>query len=73
MGSGFDLVGNLVSPQMMLAVMVFLAAGTLAFSISALARSFKPMARIALAGGPTKVMPAFAHASANSAFSDRKP
>jgi hypothetical protein len=31
------------------------------------------MARMAAGGGPTKVMPARAQASANSAFSDRKP
>ena len=41
--------------------------------ISALAAAFEPMARIAAAGGPTKTSPASAHASANSAFSDRKP
>ena len=40
---------------------------------SALAASFSPMARIAEAGGPTKTMPLAAQASANSAFSDRKP
>jgi hypothetical protein len=39
----------------------------------ALALLFEPIARIASGGGPTKISPADAHASANSAFSDRKP
>ncbi len=34
---------------------------------------FSPIASIALAGGPMKVMPAFSHARTNFAFSDRKP
>ena len=42
-------------------------------SISDFAADFDPIARIAAAGGPTKVSPAAAQASANSAFSDRKP
>ena len=38
-----------------------------------LAADFEPMARIAATGGPMKAIPAVAQASANSAFSDRKP
>ena len=41
--------------------------------ISARALVLPPMARMAEGGGPMKVMPAAAQASANSAFSDRKP
>ena len=37
------------------------------------AAAFEPMARITAGGGPTKTMPALAHASAKSAFSARKP
>jgi hypothetical protein len=47
--------------------------GTPAFSISALAADFDPIARIASAGGPTKTMPAHAHCAAKASFSDRKP
>ena len=35
--------------------------------------AFEPMTRIASMGGPMKTTPACAQASANSAFSDRKP
>ena len=41
--------------------------------ISAFAADLDPMTRIADAGGPIKVTPADTQASANSAFSDRKP
>ncbi len=34
---------------------------------------FEPIARIADAGGPTKIKPASTLASANAAFSDRNP
>jgi hypothetical protein len=47
--------------------------GTPACSITARARCFEPIAKIALAGGPTNVMPAAVQRSANSAFSDKKP
>ena len=47
--------------------------GTPASAMSALAAVFDPIARIAAGGGPTKVRPAVAHASAKSAFSERKP
>jgi hypothetical protein len=38
-----------------------------------LARILSPIASIALAGGPTKVIPASAQAAANAVFSLRKP
>ena len=41
--------------------------------MSDLAADLEPIARIAAGGGPTKTMPDFAQASANSGFSDRKP
>jgi acetyl/propionyl-CoA carboxylase alpha subunit len=47
--------------------------GTPAFSISALAASFSPMARMALAEGPMKTSPAASTASTKSGFSERKP
>ena len=47
--------------------------GTPAACMSARAEVLPPMARMALAGGPMKVTPAAAQASANSAFSERKP
>jgi autotransporter-associated beta strand protein len=47
--------------------------GTPAASISAFAALLPPMARIAAAGGPTKHTPAATQASANAAFSERKP
>ena len=42
-------------------------------SISRFAASFEPIARIADAGGPMNVSPAPTTASANCAFSERKP
>ncbi len=42
-------------------------------AMSALAADLTPMARIADGGGPTNTQPARAHASAKSAFSERKP
>ena len=47
--------------------------GTPAAFISSRARVLEPIASIALAGGPMKVMPASSHALANGAFSARKP
>ena len=47
--------------------------GTPALPISCLAEVLEPMDRIAAGGGPTKVSPAAAQASAKSAFSDRNP
>ncbi len=47
--------------------------GTPAFCISSRAAVLEPIASIALAGGPMKVMPAFSHAAAKPAFSARKP
>ena len=46
---------------------------TPACDIHRLARALSPLAWIASAGGPTKTSPAATQASANSAFSDRKP
>jgi hypothetical protein len=40
--------------------------------MAALEALFEPMARIAAAGGPTKIRPASTQACAKSAFSDRK-
>ena len=39
----------------------------------ALADALSPMAAMALAGGPTKTMPASSQAATNSAFSERNP
>jgi len=47
--------------------------GTPSSRASRRAAVLSPMARIAAAGGPMKVRPAAAHASANSAFSARNP
>ena len=47
--------------------------GTPALVTVARALVFSPIMRIALAGGPMNVMPAAAHASAKSSFSDRNP
>ena len=47
--------------------------GTPAASILARAAVFEPMAAMALAGGPMKVMPARSQASGSSRFSERKP
>ena len=49
------------------------SSGTPAASISRFAASFEPIARIADAGGPMNVSPAPTTASANCAFSERKP
>ncbi|WP_324278626.1 hypothetical protein [Blastococcus brunescens] len=38
-----------------------------------IARDLLPVSSSTFAGGPTKVIPARTHASANSGFSDRKP
>ena len=47
--------------------------GMPARSAAARARVLEPSSRMAEAGGPMKVMPAAAQASAKSAFSERKP
>ena len=47
--------------------------GTLASSIMRLAADFEPIASMALAGGPTKIIPASSQARQKAAFSDRKP
>ena len=47
--------------------------GTPASAISSRARVLEPMASIASAGGPMKVIPASWQARANAAFSARKP
>ena len=47
--------------------------GTPASAIFARAAVFEPIARMALAGGPMKTMPAFSQASAKFGFSLRKP
>ena len=47
--------------------------GTPASAISSRARVFDPIASIAEAGGPMKVMPASSRAAANAAFSARNP
>ena len=47
--------------------------GTPAFAISSRARVLEPIASIADAGGPMKVIPASSSAAANPAFSARKP
>jgi hypothetical protein len=47
--------------------------GTPAAAIFARAAVLEPMASIALAGGPMKVMPAASHAAGSSRFSERKP
>jgi hypothetical protein len=47
--------------------------GTPASTISFLAASFSPMARIEAGGAPIQMIPAATTASANPAFSDRKP
>ena len=49
------------------------AIGTLAFSINSLADVLLPIARIASALGPMKVILFFSHASANKGFSDKNP
>jgi hypothetical protein len=46
---------------------------TPAFSITARAAVFSPMARMTAGEGPMKTSPAAAHASAKAAFSARKP
>ena len=47
--------------------------GTPAFAISSRARVFEPIASIAEAGGPMKVMPRSSSAAAKLAFSARNP
>ena len=47
--------------------------GTPASDMSLRAAIFDPMRRMALAGGPMKVMPAASHASGSTGFSLRKP
>ena len=47
--------------------------GTPALIMLVRAWVFSPIASIALAGGPMKVMPALSQARTNFAFSDRKP
>ena len=47
--------------------------GTPAFCMSSRERVFEPIASIAFAGGPMKVIFAFSQAVANAAFSARKP
>ncbi len=47
--------------------------GTPALSISSRDLVFEPIASIAFAGGPMKVIFAFSQASAKGAFSARKP
>jgi hypothetical protein len=49
------------------------AIGTCASMAMRRAEVFSPRARCTDAGGPTKMMPASAHAWANCAFSERKP
>ena len=47
--------------------------GTPAAAIRSRAAVFRPIARIALAGGPMNVTPAASQASGSAGFSDRKP
>ena len=47
--------------------------GTPASLAAAIARALLPVSVSTSAVGPTKVMPAFAHASASAGFSERKP
>ena len=47
--------------------------GTPAALAAAMARALLPVSSRISAGGPTKVIPALAHASASAGFSDRKP
>jgi hypothetical protein len=47
--------------------------GTPAALAAAIARALLPVRVSTSAVGPTKVIPAFAHASASAGFSDRKP
>ena len=47
--------------------------GSPATFAAAIARALFPVSSSTDAGGPTKVMPASAHASASSGFSDRNP
>lgn len=47
--------------------------GTFAFDMMIFEVDLMPISRIALGGGPTKIIPDLVHSSANSTFSDKKP